>query len=148
MKTQALSIALLLLGAGGVASADQDDNHRGTGHDWLVASADQDDNQRGAGHDWLVASADQDDNHRGAGHDWLVASADQDDNHRGAGHDWLVASADRGYNHRVVGGSHDWFHDRRDSTLEAPEIDPVSMVAALTLLGGAFAVSRGRRPKS
>ena len=130
MKTQALSIALLLLGAGGVASADQDDNHRGTGHDWLVASADQDDN------------------HRGAGHDWLVASANQDDNHRGAGHDWLVASADRGYNHRVVGGSHDWFHDRRDSTLEAPEIDPVSMVAALTLLGGAFAVSRGRRPKS
>ena len=28
------------------------------------------------------------------------------------------------------------------------EIDPVSVVAALTLLGGAFAVLRGRRSKS
>jgi hypothetical protein len=33
-------------------------------------------------------------------------------------------------------------------TVQAPEIDPVSMVAALTLLGGAFAVLRGRRSKS
>ena len=130
MKTQALSIALLLLAAGGVASADQDDSHRG------------------AGHDWLVASADQDDSHRGAGHDWLVASGDQDDSHRGAGHDWFVASADQGDSHRVVGGSHDWSHDRSGPTLEAPEIDPVSMVVALTLLGGAFAVLRGRHPKS
>jgi hypothetical protein len=96
MKTQALSIAILLLGAAGVASADQDDNHRGAGQS----------------------------------------------------HDWLVASADRGDSQRVAGESHDWFHDRSAPTLQAPEIDPVSMVAAVTLLGGAFAVLRGRRSKN
>lgn len=73
MKTRVLSIAILLLGAAGVASADQDDSHRGAGE------------------------------------------------------------------------SHDGFHDHRATTLEAPEIDPAGMVVALTLLGGAFAVLRGRR---
>ena len=36
MKTRALTIAILLLGAAGVASADQDDSHRGAGksHHW------------------------------------------------------------------------------------------------------------------
>jgi hypothetical protein len=73
MKTRALAIAILLLGAAGVASADQQDRHHGTGM------------------------------------------------------------------------SHDWFHDPRASALAAPEIDPAGIVAALTLLGGAFAVLRGRR---
>jgi hypothetical protein len=71
MKTRALGIAILLLGAAGVASADQQDEHHGTGM------------------------------------------------------------------------SHGWFHDQ--PTLAAPEIDPAGIGAALTLLGGAFAVVRGRR---
>jgi hypothetical protein len=95
MKTQALSISILLLGAAGVASADQDDSHRGAGQS----------------------------------------------------HDWFVARADRGDSHRVDGESHDRFHERSAPTLQAPEIDPVSTIAALTLLGGSFAVLRGRRPK-
>jgi hypothetical protein len=35
--------------------------------------------------------------------------------------------------------------DQGSITLQAPEIDSASMVAALTLLGGALAVMRGRR---
>ncbi len=74
MKTRALSLAILLLGATGVATADQDD-HRGWDHD-----------------------------------------------------------RDRGWS------------DRHSSPTQAPEIDPASVVAALTLLGGGLAVLRGRRP--
>lgn len=77
MKIQVLSIAILLLGAAGVANADQDNE----GH-------------------------------------------------------W---HADK---------SRDRFHDRSSPVLAAPEIDPISMVAALTLLGGALAVWRGRRSRS
>lgn len=38
-------------------------------------------------------------------------------------------------------------HESRDvaTTLQAPEIDPASLVAALTLLGGGLIVMRGRR---
>jgi hypothetical protein len=56
-----------------------------------------------------------------------VARADQDDGHRG----------DR--------ESHERFHRRGLPTVQAPEIDPASIVAALTLLGGALAVLRGQR---
>jgi hypothetical protein len=59
-----------------------------------------------------------------------------------------VASADQDHGHWGVGKPHDWYHDRSAPTLQAPEIDSVFMVAALTLLGGAFTVLRGRRPKS
>jgi len=55
------------------------------------------------------------------------ARADQDDGQRG----------DR--------ESHERDYSRASITLRAPEIDPASMVAALTLLGGALAVLRGRR---
>ena len=55
------------------------------------------------------------------------ARADQDDGQRGGRE------------------SHEWHHSRASITLRAPEIDPASMVAALTLLGGALAVLRGRR---
>jgi hypothetical protein len=41
--------------------------------------------------------------------------------------------------------SHERHHSRASTILRAPEIDPASMVAALTLLGGALAVLRGRR---
>jgi hypothetical protein len=92
MKTRALGIALLLLGAAGIASADQPDEH-----------------------------------HAGMSGDWSPATADRDDNHRDGG------------------DSHDWPPHRRSSTLTAPEIGPAGIVAALTLLGGAFAVLRGRR---
>jgi hypothetical protein len=57
-----------------------------------------------------------------------VATADQDDHHH-----W---NHDRG---------HGW-SDRHSSPTQAPEIDPASLVAALTLLGGGLAVLRGRRP--
>jgi len=63
-----------------------------------------------------------------------VAQADQDDGGRDA------------RDARVFHGGHD--HDRHDRGLpsvQAPEIDPASMVAALTLLGGALVVLRGRR---
>jgi hypothetical protein len=80
MKTRALGIAILLLGAAGIASADQQDRYRGTG----------------------------------MSHDWFAPSADRDDGNGGA-------------------------------TLAAPEIDPAGIAAALTLLGGAFAVVRARR---
>lgn len=73
MKTRVLSLAILLLGATGVATADQDDHHRD--HD------------------------------------------------------------------RVHGWS-----DQHSSPTQAPEIDPASLAAALTLLGGGLAVLRGRRP--
>lgn len=86
MKTRTLCLAILLLGAAGVASADQNENHWGGGKS----------------------------------HDWV-------NDHRGAGK------------------SHDSFNDRSAPTVQAPEIDPVSMVAALTLIGGLLAVSRGHR---
>jgi hypothetical protein len=70
MKTQALTLAILLLGAAGIASADQDKGDR---------------------------------------------------------------------------ESHERLHGRGSPALQAPEIDPASMVAALTLLGGALVVLRGRR---
>jgi hypothetical protein len=56
-----------------------------------------------------------------------------------------IASADQDDRHRDADKSHQWFHRRGLPTLQAPEIDPASMVAALTLLGGALAVLRGRR---
>jgi hypothetical protein len=64
------------------------------------------------------------------------ARADQDDGQRGG-----RESQERHHSHASI--------TLRDShasiTLRAPEIDPASMVAALTLLGGALAVLRGRR---
>jgi hypothetical protein len=77
MKTRAVSLAILMLGATGVALADQDDHHWERDHD--------------------------------------------------RGHGWT---------------------DRRSSPVQAPEIDPSSIVAALTLLGGGLAVLRGRRSKN
>ena len=63
-----------------------------------------------------------------------VASADQDDGHRSVGRF-----------HENVGMPHERIHIGASPTLQAPEIDPASLVAALTLLGGALAVLRGRR---
>lgn len=65
-----------------------------------------------------------------------AAVADRDDGGRGA------RDSHGGYyrqDHQQV--------DQRDagSTLQAPEIDPASMIAALTLLGGGLIVMRGRR---
>jgi hypothetical protein len=82
MKTRALGLAILLLGATGVATADQDDHH-GWDHD------------------------------TGLGWD----------------HD-----RDRGWS------------DKHSLPTQAPEIEPASLGAALTLLGGGLAVLRGRRP--
>jgi hypothetical protein len=77
MKTRAVSLAILLLGATGVAVADQDDHHWDRDHD------------------------------------------------RGRG-----------------------WSDQRSSPVQAPEIDPSSIVAALTLLGGGLAVLRSRGSKN
>jgi hypothetical protein len=77
MKTRAVGLAILMLGATGVALADQDDHHWDRDHD--------------------------------------------------RGHSWS---------------------DKRGSPVQAPEIDPSSIVAALTLLGGGLAVLRGRSSKS
>lgn len=63
-----------------------------------------------------------------------VASADQDDGHRGVGKI-----------HEGVVKPHERIHFGGSPTLQAPEIGPASLVAALTLLGGALAVVRGRR---
>jgi hypothetical protein len=52
-----------------------------------------------------------------------------------------VASADQ--DHR--GGDHDWFHKGEPHSVQAPELDPASMVSGLTLLAGALVVLRGRR---
>jgi hypothetical protein len=60
-----------------------------------------------------------------------MAFADQDDHH-----------SDRDHS-----GGHRW-SDKRSGPVKAPEIDPASMVAALTLLGGGLAVLRGRRTKN
>jgi hypothetical protein len=79
MKTRAVSLAILMLGATGVALADQDDHHWVRDHD----------------------------------HD--------------RGHGWS---------------------DQRNSPVQAPEIDPSSIVAALTLLGGGLAVLRSRGSKN
>jgi hypothetical protein len=59
----------------------------------------------------------------------------------------LLGAADvaRADGHRGPRESHERFRSRGSLTLQAPEIDPASMVAALTLLGGALAVLRGRR---
>ena len=61
-----------------------------------------------------------------------------------------VAVADR--DDTGMGGRnfHDGWVKQRESknvatTLQAPEIDPASLVAALTLLGGGLIVMRGRR---
>lgn len=66
-----------------------------------------------------------------------VAGADQNDGHR----------FDQGFHERE---SHDGyirerFHGREAPVLRAPEIDAASVVVALTMLGGALAVLRGRR---
>ena len=79
MKTRAVSLAILMLGATGVALADQDDHHWVRDHDY-----------------------------------------------------------DRG---------HGW-SDQRSSPVQAPEIDPSSIVAVLTLLGGGLAVLRSRGSKN
>jgi hypothetical protein len=55
------------------------------------------------------------------------ARADQDDGQRGGRE------------------SQERHHSRASTIVRAPEIDPASMAAALTLLGGALAVLRGRR---
>jgi hypothetical protein len=60
-----------------------------------------------------------------------VAAADQDNDHRDG----------REFHDRIG----DRIHDRDSHTVQAPEIDPASLVVALTLLGGAMAVLRGRR---
>jgi hypothetical protein len=44
----------------------------------------------------------------------------------------------------IASGLHDWDHDRNASTVAAPEISPGSLIAALSLLGGALIVLRGR----
>jgi hypothetical protein len=77
MKTRAVSLAILMLGASGVALADQDDHHWDRDHD----------------------------------------------------------------------RSHGWF-DKRSPPAQVPEIDPSSIVAALTLLGGGLAVLRSRGYKN
>jgi hypothetical protein len=92
MKTRAVGMAVLLLAAAGVASADQQGAH-----------------------------------HAGMPGDWLPATADRDDSRRDGRE------------------SREWFHDHRASAVAAPEMDPAGVVAAVTLLGGAFAVLRGRR---
>jgi hypothetical protein len=57
-----------------------------------------------------------------------------------------IARADHDDGRRSEHESHERFHVSRGSpSIQAPEIDPASMVAALTLLGGALAVLRGRR---
>jgi hypothetical protein len=56
-----------------------------------------------------------------------------------------VASADQQDEHHGTGMPYDWLHDRSAPAIGAPEIDPAGIVGALTLLGGAFAVLRGRR---
>jgi hypothetical protein len=55
------------------------------------------------------------------------------------------ARADQGDGQRGGRESHERHDSRASTTLRAPEIDPASMVAALTLLGGALVVLRGRR---
>jgi hypothetical protein len=67
-----------------------------------------------------------------------MALADQDDHHWDRDHDVGHSRSDK------LG------HSRSDkrSAVKAPEIDPASMVAALTLLGGGLAVLRGRRTKN
>jgi hypothetical protein len=47
--------------------------------------------------------------------------------------------------HNYRGGDHDWFHGRDTPSLQAPELDPSSMISGLTLLAGALVVLRGRR---
>ena len=65
-----------------------------------------------------------------------------------------AAVADQGDSGRGGRDSHGGYYrqdDRKDdlraagSTLQAPEIDPASMIAGLTLLGGGLIVLRGRR---
>jgi hypothetical protein len=58
-----------------------------------------------------------------------------------------AAFADRGDGARGDRDDHGGFYDRREagSTMQAPEIDPASMVAALSLLSGGLLVMRGRR---
>jgi hypothetical protein len=56
-----------------------------------------------------------------------------------------VASAGQGDEHSLRDFSYR-FHDRSSVVpVAAPEIDPASVVAGLTLLGGGLAVLRGRR---
>jgi hypothetical protein len=56
-----------------------------------------------------------------------------------------AARADRYDGSTGARDDHDRFRDRKPTTLHAPEIDPASMVVALTLLTGGVAVLRGRR---
>jgi hypothetical protein len=79
MKTRAVSLAIVMLGATGVAFADQDDHHWERDHDHYK------------------------------------------------GHGWS---------------------DQRNAPVQAPEIDPSSIVAALTLLGGGLVVLRSRGTKN
>jgi hypothetical protein len=54
-----------------------------------------------------------------------------------------VATADQNEHRWDHDKSHGW-SDQRNSPVQAPEIDPATLVAALTLLGGGLAVLRSR----
>jgi hypothetical protein len=55
-----------------------------------------------------------------------------------------IASADHNERQISGGSAHELFRER-GSSIAAPEIDPASMVAGITLLGGALVVLMGRR---
>ena len=56
-----------------------------------------------------------------------------------------VARADHDDGRKGTREAHERSHSQGSIALQAPEIDSASLVAALTLLGGALAVLRGRR---
>ena len=56
-----------------------------------------------------------------------------------------AASADQDDHHRDHGRLHDRLPDERSPTLQAPELDPGSMITGLTLLAGVLVVLSGRR---
>jgi hypothetical protein len=142
MKTRTLTLMLLLLGAAGVASADESMEFQNRGPK-------EGDKYQAWSHDWssptlgtaAVARVTEDYGHG------VVAKSHYGVNSSSSAALGTVAVArvteDDG--HGYVPKSHDGSHSSSSPALEAPEIDAATLVVALTLLVGALAVLRARR---
>ena len=141
MKTRTLTLMLLLLGAAGVASADEsmEFQNRGPkeGDKYQAWSHDRSSAALGTAAGARVAED--------YGHGVVAKSGYGVNSPRSAALDTVTVArvtADDG--HGYVAKSHDGSHRSGSPALEAPEMDATTLVVALTLLLGAIAVLRGR----
>lgn len=141
MKTRALTLALLLLGTVGAASADEsmDFQNRGPneGDKYAAWSRDWSSPTHGTA---AVAPVTED-----HGQGFVAKSRYGGDGSSSAALGTVaVARLAHDDGHGAVAKSHGGSHGSVSPALEAPEINAGALVVALTLLAGALAILRGR----